>query len=96
MNGVKAKIMNGLNAWNQVTGICPVQTRRLMRAVGVVVGPQRDGVALLLVGRPEERHRQRQQQQRADGAPFVAAERRCVSPVGGARLRTSGGSVRAA
>ena len=28
-NGVKAKIMNGLNAWNQVTGISPRQTRRL-------------------------------------------------------------------
>ena len=24
-NGVKAKIMNGLKAWNQVTGICPLQ-----------------------------------------------------------------------
>ena len=24
-NGVKAKIMNGLNAWNQVTGISPCQ-----------------------------------------------------------------------
>ena len=27
-NGVKAKIMNGLKAWNQVTGISPRQTSR--------------------------------------------------------------------
>src|SRR6476661_3894520 len=34
MNGVKAKIMNGLNAWNQVTGIAPHQmTRRTARSV---------------------------------------------------------------
>ncbi len=46
-------------------------------AVGEFVGPQRDGVALLLVGRPEEGRGDRQQQERADRPPFVAAERLC-------------------
>jgi hypothetical protein len=49
MNGVKAKIMNGLNAWNQVTGISRPD-QQVDGAVGAGVGPERDGVALLLVG----------------------------------------------
>ena len=72
MKGVKAKIRNGLTARNQVVGNGESPTDA---AVGVAVGPERDGVALLLVGRPEERHRQRQQDERAHRAPFVAAER---------------------
>ena len=44
-------------------------------AVGVVVGPQRDGVALLLIGRPEQAHRQEQHDQREDGAPLRTVER---------------------
>ena len=41
-------------------------------AVGVVVRPQRDRVALLLVGGPEQRVGQEQQQERDDGAPLDA------------------------
>ena len=37
--GVKTKIMNGLNAWNQVDGIRRCRTEN-DRAVGVGVGPE--------------------------------------------------------
>ena len=58
-SGVKAKIMNGLKAWNQVDGIS--QSRRPGMSRRSVLDPAQrcDGVALLLVGRPEERHRAR-------------------------------------
>ena len=79
-NGVKAKIMNGLKAWNQVVGNLPVQNEQVDGAVGVVVGPQRDGVALLLVGRPEERHRQRQQRSARTIARHSSRPSGCSSP----------------
>ena len=50
--------------------------------VGVVASPQRDGVALLLVGGPEHRDRQKQRDQRQDRAPFVAVERLLVESGG--------------
>ena len=52
--GVKAKIMNGLKDWNHVVGISTVQSNRLMVRSVSLVGPQRDGVTLLLVGGPEQ------------------------------------------
>ena len=56
MNGVKAKIMNGLNAWNHVVGNLRRSRRQRSIARSVYrIGPQRDGVALLLIGRPEQR-----------------------------------------
>ena len=60
-------------------GDLPGPEQQVDGAVGVAVGPERDGVALLLVGGPEERHRQREQHERAHGAPFVAAERLCLA-----------------
>ncbi len=44
-------------------------------SVGVVVGPKRDRVALLLVGRPEQAHWQEQRDQRQDRAPLRSIQR---------------------
>ena len=47
-------------------------------AVGVILGPQQQRVALLVVGRPEERHQHEHAEQADDRAPFVGAERLCA------------------
>ncbi len=70
--GVKAKIMKGLKAWNQVVGISAAPQQEVDGAVGVLVRPQRDGIALLLVGRKEQAHRHEQDQQ---GGRWRAAPR---------------------
>src|SRR5271170_554755 len=70
--GVKAKIMNGLKAWNQVIGISPLQNRRSM------VRSVCSSAHSTIVGRKEQAYRHEQDQQGSDGAPFVGAERLCA------------------
>ncbi len=48
-------------------------------AIGVVVRPQRDGIAGLLVGRPEQCRRHEQQEQREHRSPLLAVERRFLA-----------------
>src|SRR5438876_750015 len=77
--GVKAKIMNGLKAWNQVTGISPCQTIRLM--VRSVKSSAHSAIVLscscrtLSLGGPKESVRQEQDEQRQDAAPLGTRER---------------------
>ena len=55
-------------------------------AVGKLIGPQCDGVALLFVGGPEQAHRREQQQQRDDRLPGSRRSRGCCN---GARLTSA-------
>src|SRR6185437_7630616 len=72
MNGVKANIMNGLSLepgdWN-------IETAEQM-TIGVVSRPEHDGVALLLVGGPEQAYRQHQENDTADSLPVAARKPR--------------------
>ena len=59
--------------------------------VGIVVGPQRDGVALLLVSRPEQGGRHEQRDQSGDSAPFVGIEALVVDALGDRLVQLVGG-----
>ena len=70
---MNTKIMNGLKAWNQVTGIS-VLIRPGMSLRSVKSAPRGDRVALLFVYGPEERGRDAKQDQRDDGFPILGRE----------------------
>src|SRR4029079_18162291 len=51
-----------------------VPENEIDRSVGIVVGPERDRVALLLVSRPEQCRGQEQEQQCDDAAPLALGQ----------------------
>ena len=75
MSGVSTKIISGLRARNQGEGISPCQNREVDRAVGEILGPQQDRVALLVVGGPEQRHQRADADEREHGAALGRVER---------------------
>ena len=67
--------MNGLKARNQVVGICADPAEQINVPIDVGVDPEDRRIAHLLVGRPEQRIGNEQNEQRGDRAPLALRER---------------------